>query len=75
MIHKVTKNAVSGDASAQVPGDTRLGTDMLKDRAATTPDGHAQVKQLRGEVWGFVMRWPLPGVDVSNLKIVKKLGA
>ncbi len=50
------------------------GTKMLKDfvRVATTPEegklGHAQVKQLRDEVRAFAMKWPLPGVDVANLK-------
>ncbi|KAF8872424.1 pyridoxal phosphate-dependent transferase [Infundibulicybe gibba] len=106
----INKNAVSGDASAQVPGGIRLGTSaltsrnmteadmkivaeflhravqlslvlqkeagtkLLKDfvRVATTPEegkqGFAQVKQLRDEVQAFAMKWPLPGVDVSNLQ-------
>lgn len=110
VIYKATENAVSGDASAQVPGGIRLGTSaltsrdmkeddikvvanflhravqlslllqkeagskMLKDfvRVATTPEegkqGYIQVRQLRDEVRAFASKWPLPGVDVANLK-------
>ena len=32
VIHKATENAVSGDASAQVPGGIRLGTSALTSR-------------------------------------------
>ncbi|KAK7439388.1 glycine hydroxymethyltransferase shm1 [Stygiomarasmius scandens] len=106
----INKNAVSGDASAQVPGGIRLGTSaltsrgmaesdikvvadflhravqlslvlqkeagskMLKDfvRVATTPEegkvGYKQVKELRDEVRTFATKWPLPGIDTSNLK-------
>jgi len=105
----INKNAVSGDASAQVPGGIRLGTsaltsrDMLQDdikvvadflhravqialvlqqeagskllkdfvRVATTEEegkvGAKQVKELRQEVRAFARKWPLPGVDVSQL--------
>jgi glycine hydroxymethyltransferase len=104
------ENAVSGDASAQVPGGIRIGTSavtsrnmvesdvkvvadflhravqlslllqkeagtkMLKDfvRVATVQEenkvGYQQVQQLRKEVKEFAMKWPLPGVDVSQLK-------
>jgi glycine hydroxymethyltransferase len=53
------------------------GTKMLKDfvRVATTEDiegkgrkGYRMVKELRQEVMAFARRWPLPGVDVQNLK-------
>ncbi|PFH50519.1 hypothetical protein AMATHDRAFT_60940 [Amanita thiersii Skay4041] len=50
------------------------GNKLLKDfvRVATTEQegkvGHGQVKQLRREVREFAMKWPLPGVDVWNLK-------
>ncbi|KAI0790449.1 glycine hydroxymethyltransferase [Abortiporus biennis] len=106
----INKNAVSGDASAQVPGGIRLGTSaltsrdmlesdikivaeflhravqlsallqkeagskLLKDfvRVATVEEegkvGAQQVKQLAKEVRVFARRWPLPGVDVKNLK-------
>lgn len=106
----INKNAVSGDASAQVPGGIRLGTSaltsrdmreedikqvaeflhravqisltlqkeagskLLKDfvRVASTPQeglvGHQQVKALKDEVTAFAQRFPLPGVDVSNLQ-------
>ena len=50
------------------------GTKMLKDfvRVATTEtegkDGQAKVKQLGKEVREFARRWPVPGVDVSQIK-------
>jgi len=50
------------------------GSKMLKDfvRVATTPEegkvGYKQVKELRDEVRTFATKWPLPGVDTSNLK-------
>jgi glycine hydroxymethyltransferase len=50
------------------------GTKLLKDfvRVATTPSegktGYIQVKELRKDVREFASKWPLPGVDVSNLK-------
>jgi len=105
----INKNAVSGDASAQVPGGIRLGTSaltsrdmteadieivgdflhravqlslllqkeagskLLKDfvRVATTQEegktGFTKVRELRDEVRKFASKWPLPGVNVSNL--------
>ena len=50
------------------------GTKMLKDfvRVATTEsdgkDGHAKVKQLGKEVREFARKWPVPGIDVSDIK-------
>ena len=50
------------------------GSKLLKDfvRVATTPQegkvGAQQVVDLRKEVRTFARRWPLPGVDVSNLQ-------
>ncbi|KAF9256983.1 SHMT-domain-containing protein [Marasmius fiardii PR-910] len=99
----INKNAVSGDASAQVPGGIRLGTSALTSRNLTEEDfkvvaeffhrtiqislsvqkeagskllkdfvrvasGSAEVKTLRDEVRAFARQWPLPGVDVANLK-------
>lgn len=103
------ENAVSGDASAQVPGGIRLGTsaltsrDMLQDDMKIVADflhravqtslalqkeagskllkdfvrvaiakeesavGAQQVRQLGQEVREFARKWPLPGVDVSEL--------
>jgi glycine hydroxymethyltransferase len=49
------------------------GTKMLKDfvRVATVQEegktGYEQVKQLRKEVKEFAMKWPLPGVEVSQM--------
>lgn len=50
------------------------GSKLLKDfvRVATTQEegkvGAQQVVALGQEVRAFARRWPLPGVDVSNLK-------
>lgn len=48
------------------------GSKLLKDflKAATTGNGEGAigVKQLRKDVREFARRWPLPGVDVSDLK-------
>jgi glycine hydroxymethyltransferase len=50
------------------------GSKLLKDfvTAASTEqegkEGAKQVKQLRKEVKEFATKWPLPGVDVKDLK-------
>lgn len=48
------------------------GAKLLKDfvRAASAGDGKAAkgIAELRREVRVFARRWPLPGVDVQNLK-------
>lgn len=50
------------------------GTKMLKDfvRVATVheegKEGFVKVQQLKAEVTAFATQWPLPGVDVANLK-------
>jgi glycine hydroxymethyltransferase len=50
------------------------GSKQLKDfvRVATVEtqgsEGAAMVKQLRKEVEAFATKWPLPGVDVKNLR-------
>ncbi len=50
------------------------GSKFLKDfvRVATRQEeskqGFAKVKQLRDEVRAFARKWPLPGVDISNLQ-------
>lgn len=50
------------------------GSKLLKDfvRVATQGgeglEGFKQVKDLKREVEAFARKWPLPGVDVSNLQ-------
>ncbi|CAE6418716.1 unnamed protein product [Rhizoctonia solani] len=48
----------------------QAGSKLLKDfeRAATEGQGKVDVEALRKDVQEFSRRWPLPGVDVSNLK-------
>lgn len=48
------------------------GSKLLKDfvKFATEGDGEGAkgVRALRKEVHAFARQWPLPGVDVSNIK-------
>ena len=50
------------------------GSKLLKEFIATASteregrEGAKLVKQLRKEVVEFATKWPLPGVDMSNLK-------
>lgn len=48
------------------------GSKLLKDflRVATSGDGEGAkgVLVLRKEVRAFARQWPLPGIDVSNIK-------
>jgi len=50
------------------------GSKLLKDFVASAStekegkEGAKMVKQLRKEVKEFATKWPLPGVDVKNLK-------
>ena len=42
------------------------GSKLLKDFLRVA-EGSEEVRTLRGEVRAFARKWPLPGVDVSNI--------
>jgi glycine hydroxymethyltransferase len=53
----------------QKESNSKLLKDFVHVASVETPGlvGAAEVKQLRREVKDFASRWPLPGVDVTNL--------
>ncbi|KIL58017.1 hypothetical protein M378DRAFT_344470 [Amanita muscaria Koide BX008] len=69
---KVVANFLHRSVQLSLQLQKAAGSKLLKDfiRVATTPStpSFAQVKQLRQEVREFAKKWPLPGVDVSNLE-------
>jgi len=71
---KVVANFLHRSVQLSLQLQKEAGTKLLKDfvRVATTPSegktGYIQVKELRKDVREFASKWPLPGVDVSNLK-------
>ena len=47
-------------------GDLYEGSKLLKDFLRVA-EGSEEVRALRTEVRAFARKWPLPGVDVSNI--------
>ena len=63
-LHRAVQLAIS----IQKESGSKLLKDFLKFATEGNGEGAKGVLQLRKEVRAFARQWPLPGIDVSNIK-------